>query len=139
RNFTTKIWNIGRFILMNRTPGFSATPFSPTAKDKKNLVGLKKIKQRVAKHIEKFEFHLAAELLYHYVWHTFADEVVEAAKPRLTSNRLHVRANAHATLERIFLECLTMLHPFMPFVTEAMFQKFHHKGEPKKLLFIDRW
>ncbi len=128
RNFVTKVWNISRFILMNKPKRNDAKKTGEsiaklTATDKKNLAELKKIKTKVGKHIENYEFHLAAETIYHYVWHNFADKIIENYKPRLNGeNKADVSA-AYSTLEIILIECLKMLHPFMPFVTEAIFQK----------------
>ena len=138
------------------------------------IVGGIKIKTKVTKHLEKFEFHLAAETIYHYFWHTFADKIIESYKPRLSGERKYPfgaairpsghgaqgvseaespakalagglsgsqkdiflnQAAAYQTLETILLECLKMLHPFMPFVTEEIFQKF----KPGKLLMAEKW
>ncbi|RJQ29938.1 valine--tRNA ligase [Candidatus Parcubacteria bacterium] len=175
RNFATKIWNIARFILMNK-PEARDVRVAMRAEDKKNLAELKRLKAAVTKHIEKFEFHLAAEKLYHYVWHTFADKIVEQYKNRLRVNEppafgaatrpsghgspLHGESEAESpakslagrlsgsqkqevrgdqraayhVLETILLECLTMLHPFMPFVTEEIYQKLR----PGQLLLVEK-
>lgn len=143
RNFATKVWNISRFIMMNKDKSAGKSKFSPA--DKKNLAELKKIKAKVARHIEKYEFHLAAETAYHYIWHTFADKIIEEYKPRLRQDyggqaRLNGgdaadAAAAYAVLESMLIDCLKMLHPFMPFVTEAVFQKLG-KGE---LLMTAEW
>lgn len=135
RNFATKIWNISRFILMNRKSEYEKAKCSPTAEDKKNLAELKKIKVKIAKHIEKHEFHLAAETAYHYIWHTFADKIIEAAKPRLNGNDQKDAAAAYGMLEEILIESLAMLHPFMPYVTEEIYQKLR----PGELLMIRQW
>ncbi len=141
RNFATKLWNITRFILMNREKAYSQKA-KLTQADKKLVDTARKVKIEVGKHIEKFEFHLAAEKAYHYVWHTFADEIIEAAKPRLQSDRAETRASAYATLEDILLESLTMLHPFMPFVTEELYQKVQTPAEgggKGSLLLVKEW
>jgi len=150
RNFATKIWNVARFVLINKPADLrgqhadkrgnnqrqSASGQRQSAlrpEDKKNLAELAKIKTRVTKHIEKFEFHLAAETLYHYFWHTFADKIIEAYKPRLQNEK--ERDAAYDTLETILLECLIMLHPFMPFVTEEIWQKF----KSNQMLMVEKW
>ena len=164
RNFATKIWNISRFILMNKPgrnnskkPGGSIVKL--TAADKKNINELKKIKAKVGRHIERYEFHLAAETVYHYVWHNFADKIIESYKPRLRAYSAEAAASAakagqsyggqarlsakeesdaaadYSTLETILIECLKMLHPFMPFVTEAIFQKIRAGG----FLMMEEW
>ncbi len=135
RNFATKIWNASRFILMNHKTEFLKIKPKFTAADKKHLVELKKIKTRVTKHLEKFEFHLAGEVLYHYFWHTFADKIIEQSKKRLASENAAEAAVAYAVLEEILLESLKMLHPFMPYVTEEIYQKFR----PNELLMVQEW
>lgn len=133
RNFVTKVWNISRFILMNKEKSGGKAKLSTT--DKKNLAELKKIKTKVGKHIEQYEFHLAAETIYHYIWHNFADKIIESYKSRLNGENKADAAAAYATLETILIECLKMLHPFMPFVTEAIFQKLG----AGKMLMVEKW
>ncbi len=132
RNFATKLWNIARFISINYEK--PKTKPSLTPKDKKHLKQLETIKKKVTKHLEKFEFHRAAELTYHYIWHTFADKILEEAKPNLSASTLQ-------TLITILTECLKMLHPFMPFVTEEIFQHLKElQGKKKKtLLMVEPW
>ena len=141
RNFTTKIWNIARFVMLKAGPSGNAANgnevISSNEDDKKNLAELAEMKKEVGTHIEKFEFHLAAEKAYHYVWHTLADRIIEAAKPRLADTNTDEadKAAASATLYTILIESLTMLHPFMPFITEAIYQKLR----PGELLMVKRW
>ncbi|MBI2623570.1 MAG: class I tRNA ligase family protein [Candidatus Liptonbacteria bacterium] len=150
RNFATKVWNIARFVLMHKTGSTNyqspITNYTPklTATDKKFLVETKKIKTEVGRHIERFEFHLAAEKAYHYIWHTFADKVVEHYKDRWpkegekrkqTKRTLERQAAASYTLENILANSLTMLHPFMPFVTEAIYKKL----KPEEMLMVKPW
>lgn len=132
RNFATKLWNIARFISMNYEK--PKTKPIATAKDRKNLKQLEIIKKKVTKHLENFEYHHAAETIYHYTWHTFADKILEEAKPNLSPATLE-------TLTTIFTECLKMLHPFMPFVTEEIFQHLQELQSKKKktLLMVEPW
>ncbi|MDP2704645.1 MAG: valine--tRNA ligase [bacterium] len=141
RNFATKLWNIARFISLKSPELVEGLPKNPklTAKDKKYLKQLEATKKNVTRHLEKFEFHRAAELTYHYIWHTFADKIIEEAKPRLQNEK--EKAAATETLTAMFTECLKMLHPFMPFVTEEIFQHLQElQGKKKKtLLMIEPW
>ncbi|MBI4087237.1 MAG: class I tRNA ligase family protein [Candidatus Liptonbacteria bacterium] len=132
RNFSTKIWNVARFVLANKP--VSSIKYQVSSKDEKDLEELSALKKEVGDHIETFEFHLAAEKLYHYFWHTFADKIIEEAKPRLKSEDEKDKVAAYAKLETILLECLKMLHPFVPFVTEEIYQKFR----PGKMLMIEK-
>ncbi|MBI4086265.1 MAG: class I tRNA ligase family protein [Candidatus Liptonbacteria bacterium] len=163
RNFATKIWNIARFVQLHkpaelrglhadqRGKNISVNPRLRQAsdgqvrsnqrksalsqEDRKNIEQVRKIKAKVATHIEKFEFHLAAETVYHYIWHTLADKIIEDAKARLNSADENDREAAYQTLETLLLESLKMLHPFMPFVTEEIYRKF----EPEKMLMVEKW
>ncbi len=139
RNFATKIWNIARFIIMSR-PSETRKKITLSKDDKINLKELAKIKNEITKHIEHFEFHLAAEKVYHYIWHTFADKIIESYKPRLRTEEGKAlndegAAAAYQTLEEILLESLKMLHPFMPFMTEEIYGKLR----PGKMLMIENW
>ncbi|MEK7195160.1 MAG: class I tRNA ligase family protein, partial [Patescibacteria group bacterium] len=134
RNFATKIWNAARFILMNKLVTGTAKPkFTPA--DKKNLKELEKTKAQVTKHLERFEFHLAAEKIYHYFWHTFADKIIESYKERLRGTDEEKKISAYATLEKILSESLKMIHPFMPFVTEEVYRKIRNG----KMLMTEKW
>ena len=143
RNFATKIWNASRFVLMNKPAQnntkkknektLSRLELSPA--DKKDLAQLKRTKTQVTKHLENYEFHLAGEKLYHYFWHEFADKIIAASKPRLTGENRKDAAAAYAKLEIILLESLKMLHPFIPFVTEEIWQNF----KPGTLLMTEKW
>lgn len=156
RNFATKVWNIARFVLINRardketSSKSKAQRLTLSATDKKFLAEAKKVKTNVSKHIEKFEFHRAAEETYHYIWHTFADTVIEHYKPKLQKVTLspeiqnhqkitkadHARADtAREVLKSILNDCLIMLHPLMPFLTEAIYDHLH----PEELLMTHPW
>lgn len=135
RNFSTKIWNVARFVLMNEKAEFKKIKPILSPADKKDLLRLKKIKTEVTKHLDKYEFHLAGEKLYHYFWHEFADKIVESSKPRLAAENTKDAAAAYAKLEAILKESLIMLHPFIPFVTEEIWQKMGNKN----LLMVEKW
>ena len=136
RNFATKIWNVARFVSTYPPhPSLKKPHFS--LQDKKNIAEIKKIKAQVAHNLEHFKFHLAAETTYHYVWHTFADKIIESVKPRLKDSARVEEYHAAAHMIRLILqESLIMLHPFMPFVTEALYQEITHDGT---LLVTTSW
>jgi valyl-tRNA synthetase len=144
RNFSTKIWNIARFVAKYADPQLSATP-ELSDEDRANLAELKEVKRQVSEALDALELHTAAETLYHYVWHTFADKIIEAAKPRLAGDDRNAKAAAYVTLRTILLESLTMLHPFMPFVTESVYQTIEPPAGAEgsdaraKFLMVKRW
>lgn len=138
RNFTTKVWNASRFVIMNYCPTKARPTF--TAEDKKDLKRLKETKRRVGKYIEKFDFNHAGNTLYHYFWHDFADKVIERAKPRLNGSDEKSRAAAQEKLLAILQESLKMLHPFVPFVTEEVWSLLPNKGKAsREMLVVQKW
>ena len=132
RNFSTKIWNIARFIEMNKPTRLEKIDISKRAEVKE----LDDIKTEVTGHIEAFEFHLAAEKMYHYIWHTLADKIIEAEKENLSNGTDARKSESYELLERLLSESLKLLHPFMPFVTEAIWERLPDR---RGLLMIERW
>ncbi len=131
RNFSTKIWNAARFILMNEPEIKIKVDISRRTEIKE----FEMIKSEITKHLDEYEFHLAGEKLYHYFWHTFADKIIEREKGNLKSSDKTKAAESYALLEYILSGCLKLLHPFVPFVTEEIYQKLH----TGKMLIIERW
>jgi len=128
RNFTTKVWNVGRFVHDARPDGFEHDKADLGDEDEARVAAARAARDDVGRHIERFELHLAAERAYQYVWHVFADVVIEEAKPRLNGDDETDARAAYAMLEEILETCMIMLHPFMPFVTEAVHQRVRDGG-----------
>ena len=126
RNFANKIWNIARFVLLEK---------KDAKKDKKNLhpddkwilTEMTKATKKVTLAFNKFRLNEAAEEIYDFVWHKFADVYLEKTKNR--------REEAQATLEEVLKNSLKLLHPLMPYVTEAVWEEL---GE-KNLLISEKW
>jgi valyl-tRNA synthetase len=139
RNFSTKIWNIARFIYMNKPIEknsdliFSNEMFSEN--HKKYIDEINKLKIEVTQNIEDFEFHLSAEKLYHYIWHTLADKIIEAEKETLKNGSEKEKYESYKILEYLLTESMKLLHPFMPFITESVYRKFY----PEKILMVEKW
>ncbi len=145
RNFTNKLWNIHRFIMMRYDPKLVRVPPKPVAGDRRRRAELKTLVRRVTADLERFRFHHAAEAIYHYTWHTFADKIIEAQKPRLASADSKERTRAQSLLIEIHSTLLKLLHPFMPFITEELWQDLQAtkaakatKGT-KGLLMVEEW
>ena len=115
RNFTNKIWNAARFILTN----VNESP-SSNKDDKWILNELNKTIKSVSKSLENFRFDFAAQAIYQFFWHEFCDKYIELTKTR--------RRQAQPTLNYVLETSLRLLHPFMPFVTEAVWQKMKEQG-----------
>jgi valyl-tRNA synthetase len=136
RNFANKIWQASRFVLMNTKDFRPQTKQKLTAADKKRLKELAKFKKEITNLMESFKFYAAAEKLYHYFWHTFADQIIESTKSRLKEGDLNDRRAAQYLLLEILKTNLKLLHPFMPFITEEIYQNLPVKN--KKLLMIEK-
>ncbi|MGB9726563.1 MAG: valine--tRNA ligase [Minisyncoccia bacterium] len=134
RNFANKVYNISRFLMLN-IKNFSLKKPKLTNKEQKILNEFKEVKKKISRHLENYHFSLAAETLYHYLWHRYADKILEEMKVCLKENKN--RKQAEYVLLAIFKECLIMLHPFMPFLTEYLWQELPFKK--KNPLIIEKW
>lgn len=126
RNFATKIWNASRFVLMNYDENKKS---KTSAEEKKVLKEFQKIKKDITKDMDNFRFYIASEKIYHYFWHTFCDKIIEDSKKNLISQKV---------LLEILSDCLKILHPFMPFITEEIYQQLPITKK-EKYLIIESW
>ncbi len=114
RNFATKLRNIHRFIYELKPENGSTELVFTHPDDVEIKEALDLTIKEVSQNIESFNLHLATETLYNFLWHTFADSYVEKSKTR--------RSESQAVLEHVFSTSLILLHPFMPFLTEELYQ-----------------
>ncbi len=131
RNFMNKIWNIGRFIFINKsqiTNHKSQNQYPKTETIKKLQKEFKAEKKKYFKNMNSFKFSMAFDSLYHFLWHRYADYYIEQLKEALRSGNIE----ALEILEKVYFETLMMLHPFTPFVTDAVWQAF--KGNDQSIL-----
>jgi len=131
RNFTNKIWNASRFVLTGNKLKISGK--KPKATNKHDQLILKELAETIKKTnglFEKHSYGQAAELLYQFFWRKFCDQYIESAKNR--------RKQAQPILLYVLLTSLKLLHSFMPFVTEEIYQKLPLKTR-KKSLSIESW
>lgn len=139
RNFANKIWNASKFVFMNVDGVTDVTKVTNAAKikfsaaQKAHLKALKNLHKEVTKSMDDFKFYYAAEQLYHYFWHEFCDKIIEESKPLLADEA--TRTATQAMLLEILTTSLKMLHPFMPFVTEEIWQHMY----PETLLMVEKW
>ncbi len=129
RHFVNKIWNASRFVLMNLSD-FESIALEPDKLPKECkwiLARLSRVIRRVRKALEDYEFDQAALALYHFFWHEYCDWFIEMSK-RLLSKK-DTRRIAQNVLLYVLEGTLRMLHPFMPFVTEEIWQALPHQGE----------
>ncbi len=131
RNFANKIWNAARFLLMN-LPDDEAAPHIPEnlgVEDKWILSKFNSVVRDVTDNLDKFELGLAVAKLYDFIWDVFCDWYIELAKIKLNSGDEQAAKTARAVLVYVFSETLKLLHPFMPFITEEIWQALPHSGE----------
>jgi len=138
RNFTTKIWHASRFVLMNLDGYNSASKIKLTTADKKILKDFQKQTKEITREMDTFKFYIASEKLYHYFWHTFCDKIIEEQKPRLYGENLKEKLSSQHLLITLLSELLKLLHPFMPFVTEEIYQQLPIKDK-KSCIMIEDW
>lgn len=133
RNFANKLWNASRFVLMN-LEGFDAAavvdPAQYTLADRWILHRYSKTVEEVTRNLERFELGEAARVLYEFIWNEYCDWYIETAKPRLyNKEEAAARATAQHVLWLVLENTLKLLHPFMPFLTETIWQHLPHEGE----------
>lgn len=139
RNFANKIWNASRFVITN-LEGFdpaATEKINLTLRDKEILADVERLSKEITIDIENFRLYLAAEKTYHYFWHTFADNIIEEVKSRLKGTDTADKTCAQRMLYETLITLLKLLHPFMPFVTEAVWEQIPMKN--KSLLLIEQW
>ena len=130
RNFANKIWNAARFILMNLDENEPAPhiPAELALEDKWILSQFNSLVKEVTDNLDKFELGIAVQKLYDFIWDLFCDWFIELAKIRLQKGGKDT-AQAKAVLVYVMSETLKLLHPFMPFITEEIWQTLPHDGE----------
>lgn len=138
RNFMNKIWNASRFVLNNLADFNPKIKPKLKTKDKKTLDELKKFSKEITKAMDSFKFYAAAEKLYHYFWHKFCDKIIEESKPRLQNQDKNKKNSCQYLLLEILTTSLKLLHPFIPFITEEIYQKLPIKNK-KKCLMVENW
>lgn len=131
KNFSNKIWNITRFILDN----VDEDSFEENVKNKLTKE-FSEITEDITSDMENYRLHLASEKIYQYIWHRFADEILEESKEIIKPGDKKAKERK-ATLVSIWIDCLKILHPFMPFVTEEIWSMIPIKN--KNLLMVEKW
>ena len=136
RNFTNKLWNIGRFIEMSRVSSIeyrvlSIEDLKKIAKHKNDTFWIEKVEKwtrEITEYLDKYQFNLAAEKLYENIWHGFADLYIEDVKTRLDQD-------SYSILYTLYCILLKLLHPFMPFITEELYRKLGTEGS----IMVSEW
>ena len=147
RNFANKIWNIGRMVVGNLEPGFQPLPREELAAlrsrlslpDRWILSRLGRVTAEATRLFDAHQYGEAGRQLYDFVWSEVADWFVEACKVRLSGDDPGAAAAARQVLHLVLDRSLVLLHPFMPFVTEAVWQHLPRAQDAPAALMMARW
>ena len=139
RNFANKLWNASRYVLMNL--GEDAVNALPEAgkleiADKWVLSKLNKLVAEVTENMDKYELGVAIQKIYDFIWDTYCDWYIELTKARLYSEDADRKQTAMQVLVYVLDQILRLLHPFMPFITEEIWQSIPHEGDA---LIVAKW
>ncbi len=139
RNFINKIWNATRFVLMNFDDEMDFSDITAddfALEDKWILSRLQTLKAEVPQNLDKYETGVALHKIYTFLWESFCDWTIEICKPRLGQTGSRGRKVAQFVLNKVLGESLRLLHPFMPFVTEALYS---HLIQDDESIMVADW
>ena len=139
RNFANKLWNASRYVMMNLHDGESyALPASEKLEiaDKWVLSKLNTLIAEVTENMESYELGVAIQKIYDFIWDIYCDWYIEMTKARLFADDAERKHTATSVLVYVLDQILRLLHPFMPFITEEIWQSIPHEGEA---LIVAQW
>ena len=139
RNFANKVWNATRFVLMNfdESPDFTKVDKANfTIADKWILSGVNRLVKEVTDNLNKYELGVALSKVCDFIWDCYCDWYIELVKPRLFDENSNSRLEAQYVLNEVMVKCLKLLHPFMPFLTEELYQNLYKDCES---IMISEW
>jgi len=122
RNFANKLWNASRFVLMNLEDELEVDTRNLSMPDAWILSRTGKVAEEITGNLEQFELGLAAQKLYDFIWNEFCDWYIELAKSRFYGDDEKAKMQAQAVILKVLKDLLKLLHPFMPFITEEIWQ-----------------
>ncbi len=141
KNFANKLWNITRFVITN-TEGFKVDNEKNEHTEEDQILAdeVRTLAIEVGADIDALRFHLASEKIYHYIWHRFADVILEGSKEIFTGTDTAKISSRKQFLMNTLADTLKILHPFMPFVTEELWSIIpRNEANSQKLLIIESW
>ncbi|MDU7649616.1 MAG: valine--tRNA ligase [Anaerococcus vaginalis] len=138
RNFANKLWNATRFVLMNidESDDIEFKNLDLSLEDKWILKRLNNVVEEVSKNLDKYEIGLAASRIEDFIWEEFCDWYIEFAKERLNSDDENKKATVKKVLLYVLKDMISLLHPFMPFITEEIYKQLPNK---KDMLIVEDW
>lgn len=141
KHFANKLWNISRFVLTASSEAENLATATLAPNDSLLLQELADIITTVNTHFDNYRIDLASDVIYQYLWKRFADEIIEESKPILSGNDTEAIRSRQYTLNTILITSLKVLHPFMPFVTEAVWQNIpkEMRKDEQDILMVASW
>lgn len=138
RNFANKLWNATRFVLMNvdENDDIEFKNLDLSLEDKWILKRLNNVVEEVSKNLDKYEIGLAASRIEDFIWEEFCDWYIEFAKERLNSDDENKKSTVKKVLLYVLKDMISLLHPFMPFITEEIYKQLPNK---KDMLIVEDW
>ncbi len=138
RNFANKIWNASRFVMMNLTIDEVRLPEKLELEDKWVLSKLNTLIREVTENMDAYELGVASAKIYDFIWDTYCDWYIELTKGRLQCTE--TAENAQSVLCYALIQVLKLLHPYMPFITEEIYQALPHlAGEDSAFIMTSAW
>ncbi len=128
RNFCNKLWNASRFVMMNLTIDKNELPEKLEIEDRWILSKLNDLTKEVCENMDSFELGVAAGKIYDFIWDSYCDWYIELTKPRLNGEDEETKLSAQKVLLYVLTEILKLIHPFIPFITEEIWQSLPHEG-----------
>ena len=136
RNFANKIWNASRFVMMNLTIDRVELPEKLELEDKWILSKLNTLIKEVTDNMDAFELGVASAKVYDFIWDNYCDWYIELTKARLNGEDEAAKKNAQNVLCYVLIETLKLLHPFMPFITEEIWQALPHGARDEGVSYL---
>ena len=138
RNFANKLWNASRYVMMNLSLERNELPDEACLEiaDKWILSKLNRLIREATENMEKYELGIAIQKIYDFIWDDYCDWYIELTKARLYGDQAQSKQTAQQVLLYVLDQILRLMHPFMPFVTEEIWQAIPHEGEA---LIIASW
>ncbi len=128
RNFCNKLWNASRFVMMNLSIEDNRLPEKLEIEDRWILSKLNDLTKEVCENMDSYELGVAAGKIYDFIWDSYCDWYIELTKPRLNGEDEEAKISAQRVLLYVLVEILKLIHPFMPFITEEIWQSLPHEG-----------
>ena len=141
RNFANKIWNASRFVMMNLTIDRYELPAADKLEreDKWVLSKLNRLVKEVTENLDSFEIGVASAKVYDFIWDTYCDWYIELTKTRLNGTDEAAKLTAQNVLCYVLVTLLKLLHPFMPFITEEIYQALPKCDGASDILMVAQW